>query len=50
MKDRDIADHIEAIAEAIRKEAWLAKAEGQLDRLASIAEVADELAKDVREG
>lgn len=50
MKDGDIADHIESLAEAVRKEAWLATRPGQLDRLADIAELMDALAKDVREG
>lgn len=50
MKDGDIADHIEALAQAVRAEAWIAARPGQLDRLADIAETMDALAKDVREG
>lgn len=50
MKDGDIADHIESLAEAVRKEAWLATRPGQLDRLADIAQLMEDLAKDVREG
>lgn len=50
MKNGDVADHIEKLAEAVRKEAWIASRAGQMDRLADIAETMDALAADVREG